>query len=180
MIGTTNKRVVEVCAGDGIECNAANLIINHGWEELLFDGDLDAVQRGKNFYSKRTNAWRLRRLPPTLIHAWVTKDNINDLIKNNGMEGDIDLLSIDMDGIDYWIWKSLYCINPRLVVLEYNNRWASDQAVSVPYVENFVGSGASVDGEGYFGASLLAFEKLAQEKGYRLIGANSPNTNAFS
>jgi hypothetical protein len=178
-IGVKSKRVVEVCAGDGVECNAANLIINHGWSGLLFDGDKRAIDRGKSFYAQRTNAWRFRRLPPTLLHAWITTGNVNDLFEQNGMSGDIDLLSIDMDGVDFWIWKAIHCITPRVIVLEYNNRWGPDQSVTVPYEDNFVGTGASVEGAGYFGASLLAFTRLGREKGYRLIGANGPNTNAF-
>jgi len=178
-VGPRSKRVVEICAGDGIECNAANLIINHGWTGLLFDGEAEAIRRGKAFYAERTNAWRFHRLPPTLVRAWITVDNVNPLIEENGFSGEIDLLSLDLDGVDFWIWKSIKCIAPRVVVLEYNNRWAPQQSVTVPYVGDFAASGASVEGEGYFGASLLAFARLGKEKGYRLVGANGPNTNAF-
>ncbi|HET7459863.1 MAG TPA: hypothetical protein VFJ82_01395 [Longimicrobium sp.] len=178
-IGAGTRRVVEMCAGNGIECNAANLIINHGWSGLLLDGREANIARGRAFYAKRTNAWRFRRLPPTLVHAWITTQNVNDLVRQNGMEGEIDLFSLDMDGVDYWIWKALECVSPRVVVLEYNNRWAADQSVTVPYESGFVGKGVLPGGAGYFGASLLAFTRLAREKGYRLIGANGPDTNAF-
>ena len=179
VIGCQSKRVVEACAGDGIECNAANLIINHGWSGLLFDGNADAIKRGKAFYTQRTNAWRFHRLPPTLVHSWITAENVNDAIRENHVTGDIDLLSLDMDGVDFWIWKAIDCISPRVVVLEYNNRWTSQHSVTVPYSGDFVGTGVSVEGEGYFGASLPAFVKLGREKGYRLVGANGPDTNAF-
>jgi hypothetical protein len=66
-----------------------------------------------------------------------------------------------------------------VVLLEYNNRWPADRSVTVPNRKGFVAIEADTEGEGYFGASLAAFNKLAQQKGYRLIGANSPNTNAF-
>jgi hypothetical protein len=177
-IGMGRKQVVEACAGSGIECNAANLIINHGWDGLLFDGSGQKIAIGKAFYAQRNNAWRLRRLPPKLVKAWITVDNINDLIAANGMKGEIDLLSLDMDGVDYWIWKAITGISPRVVVLEYNNRWAADQSVTVPYKNDFE-SESSPSSSGYFGASLLAYTRLARQKGYRLIGANSPNTNAF-
>jgi len=179
VVGAQTRRAVEICGGDGIECNLANLIINHGWSGLLFDGNKEAIEKGNTFYAQRTNAWRLHRLPPVLVHAWITTENVNDLIRQNGMSGEIDLLSLDMDGVDYWIWKAITCITPRVVVLEYNNRWNSELSVTVPDQKDFVGRGASEEGEGYFGASLLAFTKLAKEKGYRLVGANSPNTNAF-
>ena len=179
VIGTINKRVVEICAGDGIECNAANLILNHGWEGLLFDGKETAVKRGQTFYQQRTNAWRLRRLPPKLVHAWIEPATINELVAQHGMTGPIDLLSLDMDGVDYWVWQALEVVQSRLVVLEYNNRWPADRSVTVPNSKDFVAIEADTEGEGYFGASLAAFNKLARQKGYRLIGANSPNTNAF-
>jgi hypothetical protein len=179
VLGTTNKIAVEACAGDGIECNAANLIVNHGWSGLLLDGDSASLQRGREFYANRASGWRLRRIPPRLVAAWITAENINDLIFSNGVSSEIDLLSIDLDGVDYWIWKSLSVIAPRVVVVEYNNRWSASQSVTVPYRPDFVGHEASDIGEGYFGASLLAFTKLAAEKGYRLVGSNSPNTNAF-
>ena len=179
VLGATNKTVVEACAGDGIECNAANLIVNHGWSGLLFDGNAAALERGRRFYAKRSGGWRLRRLPPRLVSAWITADNINELIKENGVAGEIDLLSLDLDGVDYWIWKAMTAVSPRVVVLEYNNRWAANQSVTVPYRSDFLGTGVSVAGVGYFGASLMACTKLARLKGYRLVGANSPNTNAF-
>ena len=113
IIGMTNRRCVEVCAGDGIECNTANLIVNHGWLGLLFDGNQRNIARGQKFYKigKSTNTW-----PPSLIHAWITAENINHLIEKEGFNGEIDLFSLDMDGVDYWIWKALHVINPRVVV----------------------------------------------------------------
>jgi hypothetical protein len=107
VIGSTNKKAVEICAGDGTECNTANLIINHGWTALLFDGKEENVERGKAFYAKNgdTLNW-----PPKFIHAWITAENVNELILENGFQGEIDLLSLDMDGVDYWIWKALHII----------------------------------------------------------------------
>lgn len=179
LIGEGKSQVVELCASDGIECNAANLIINRGWSGLLFDGDQRLLDLGKQFYSERTNAWRFRRLPPLLVQAWITAENVNQLIESNGFSGEIDLLSIDVDGVDYWIWKAIDIVQPRVVVIEYNNRWPSDRSVTIPYRSDFSCVEPGEAGAGYFGASLRALVKLGSEKGYRLIGANSPNTNAF-
>ncbi len=175
LIGTTNKQVVEICAGDGIECNAANLIINHGWTGLLFDGNEKLVEQGKDFYSrcKDTYVW-----PPTLVSAWITAENVNQLILDNEVKGDIDLLSLDMDGIDYWIWKAIECIKPRVVVLEYQDIWGPDKAVTIPYRQDFVAEFNRFDPD-YCGASLAAFVKLGKEKGYRLVGCQRYGFNAF-
>ncbi|MDQ6675550.1 MAG: hypothetical protein M3069_33280 [Chloroflexota bacterium] len=180
LIGTTSKTVVEMCAGNGIECNAANLILNHRWIGLLFDGDEQNIQSGKTFYAAHRDTNWLR---PTLAHAWITAENVNDLIRSNGVAGEIDLLSLDMDGMDYWIWKAMDCIRPRVVVLEYNWVWGTERSVTVPYTTDFVNTdpGGVHGGNGwiYFGGSLPAFVKLAREKGYRLVGCEEWGFNAF-
>ena len=175
ILGTTNKRAVEICAGDGIVCNTANLIVNHGWSGLLFDGNEECVTRGREFYSncRDTSLW-----PPRFVHAWITAENVDSLITGNGFEGVVDLLSLDMDGIDYWIWRAVTSIRPRVVVLEYNNLWGPDPAVTVPYRPDFVADRDEY-GASYCGASLSAFVKLGKEKGYRLVGCEKYNFNAF-
>lgn len=107
-----------------------------------------------------------------MIHAWITKENINKLIIENGFSDEIDMLSLDKDGVDYWIWKAINCIHPRVV--EYNNRWDAEASVTVPYHADFVHTPL-----GYFGASLRAFVRLGEKKEYRLVGCNRQNTNAF-
>jgi len=175
LIGTTNKRLVDIGCGSGIISNSANLIINHGWTGLLIDGNEDNIRLGREFYSKcpDTRVW-----PPTLLHAWVTKDNINSLLSAYSFEGEIDLLSLDIDGIDYWIWQAIELISPRVVVLEYMNIWGSQRSVTVPYQENFVGKYDEL-GLYYGSASLSAFVKLGKKKGYRLVGCQRYGFNAF-
>ncbi len=175
LIGTTNKKCAEICAGTGIECNTANLIINHGWIGLLFDGDEKNVETGTHYYSQcpDTFSW-----PPVFKHAWINKDNINNLLKENGFSGPIDLLSLDLDGVDWWIWQAIDAIEPRVVVLEYNNLLGFDKSVTVPYSDNFI-SEPTPFGRDYAGASLSAFVKLGREKGYRLVGVQRLGFNAF-
>jgi hypothetical protein len=173
LIGVTNKKTIEICAGDGIECNSANLIINHGWSGLLFDGNVTNVQRGKEFYARCPDTWVF---PPHFVHTWITMENVNQLITEAGFQGEIDLLSIDLDGNDYWIWKAINCLNPRLVIVESHNIWPADRAVTIPYQPDFDKSKFHPD---YGGASLAAFVKLGWEKGYRLIGSNRYGFNAF-
>ncbi|SDD72750.1 hypothetical protein SAMN04488024_107213 [Pedobacter soli] len=174
-IGTTNKKIVELCASDGIECNAANLIINHGWQALLFDGNTEAIEKGKKFYRSHPDTFTL---PPIFVNAWITKNNVNELIANQDYTGEIDLLSIDMDGVDYWIWDSITVIKPRVVVVEVQCIFGAGDSVTVPYADNF--KTEFIDGFGvYSGASLNAFIKLASHKGYRLVGVEKYGFNAF-
>jgi hypothetical protein len=175
LIGMTSRKAVEICAGDGIECNTANLIINHGWTALLFDAHAESVARGKAFYAQNKDTFNW---PPQLIQAWVTAENVNELIQRNGFEEDVDLLSLDMDGMDYWIWKAIQVISPRVVVVEYQDIWGPDKAVTVPYDPDFVAEFGPY-GPDYCGASLPAFVKLGRQKGYRLVGCQRYGYNAF-
>lgn len=178
LIGWTNKRCVEVCAGDGIQCNTTNLILHHGFNGLLIDGDSELVNRGRKFFMRHPNT---AVFPPPFVHAWITKRNINELISNHGFSGEIDLLSLDMDGMDYWILSELNVIQPRVIVLEYLEIIGPERAITVPYSDDFWGfakytTNGMMD---YAGASLLAFTKLLAGRGYRLVGCNRFNYNAF-
>ena len=114
--------------------------------------------------------------PPRLVHAWIETENVNELISSHGFEGEIDLLSLDMDGVDYWIWKAIDCIHPRVVVLEYQDIWGPEKSVTVPYRRDFDRFDTHPD---HCGASLAAFVKLGLKKGYRLVGCNRYGFNAF-
>lgn len=175
LLGTTNKQAVEICAGDGVECNTANLIINHGWTGLLFDGDKHKINFGRHFYARNLNTLPH---PPTLVNVWIDAEKVNALITDHDVDGEIDLLSLDMDGVDYWIWRALACITPRVVVLEYNAAPGPDRAVTVPYKRDFQWKKHSARSN-YWGASLPAFVKLGRQKGYRLVGCERFGVNAF-
>jgi hypothetical protein len=171
LIGTTNKIAVEICAGDGIECMSTNLVLNHGWWGYLFDGNERNVEQGRLFFRNSRDTFLY---PPKFTHVWITAENVNDVIREAGVAGDIDLLSLDIDGMDYWIWKSIDCIRPRVVVCETHNVIGADDALTVPYDPDFV-----ITTPDYHSASLAAMAKLAEQKGYRLIGTHRYGFNAF-
>ncbi len=171
LIGDGSKRVVEICAGDGIECCSANLIVNHGWQALLFDGSPERVERGKHFYKHCGDAWYY---PPRFVNEWITPDNINTLLSDNGFDRDVDVVIIDMDGNDYWVWNALE-LTPKFVVVEINETLGTEVSVAIPYDPNFVLPGNSV----HRSASLRAFTRLAHRRGYRLIGTQRYGFNAF-
>ena len=174
LIGFTNRKIVEVCAGGGKECNAANLIINHGCHGLLFDGDLNNIKKANKFFSQNKSTWLH---PPICKHAWITKDNINSLIQENGFEGEIDFFSLDVDGNDYWIWKEISVIRPRVVICETFASAPLDKAVTIPYKEDFDRFSPDNYSRYFLSASPLAMKKLADEKGYRLFGAHKYGFN---
>jgi hypothetical protein len=178
LIGTRSRKCVEICAGDGVECNTANLIVNHGWQGLLFDGSEAIETRGRTFYKNCGETWFW---PPEIRREWVSAENVNALVGGAGFSGEIDLLSLDMDGVDYWVWKALNVVDPRVVVLEFNPALGPDVSWAVPYDPKFVLEHRDeVPGRGWhFGASLRAYTRLAAEKGYRLVGVQRFGFNAF-
>ena len=121
--GEGTKNLIDLGAG-GIEgSNTANLLINHGWSGLLVDADSEKVRSLQAFY---TGARATRIFPPTCICAQLTAENVNAILLDHRYAGEIDLLCIDIDGIDYWIWKAIECVRPRVVLLEYQCIWGAD------------------------------------------------------
>ncbi|SRR6266446_5753006 len=171
LVPPRNRKCVEICAGSGRECMAANLIINHGWWGYLFDGNEHSVQAGRQFFSACPDTFLA---PPNYTHAWITAENVNDEIAKSGVSGPIDLLSLDMDGMDYWVWKAINIVQPQVVVCETHNQIPADKALTVPYNPAF-----QYESEDFRSASLAAMNKLAMEKGYRLIGTHRYGFNAF-
>lgn len=178
VIGATNKRCVELCAGNGIECNAANLIVHHGWQALLVDGSETLIDQGIRYYRRHPHT---RSYPPTFVREWIRRDNVNRVVEQAGFAGEIDLLSLDLDGVDYWIWEALDVVQPRVVVVEYQEILGPERAATVPYADDFDAYRYPVT-EGlpnFSSASLSAFVKLGRAKGYRLVGCNRYGFNAF-
>ncbi len=168
--GMGNKRFVEIGADDGVNSNSANLYFNFGWHGLFIDGNPRAIRRGRRFFSKYPHPWFYK---PKFICAKVTRENINALVKESGIEGEIGLLSIDIDGNDYWIWDALEVIVPRVVIIETHNEFGMNNIV-VPYDADYSYPGKHPV---YHGASPVAMTRLAKRKGYRLVGANDLGFN---
>lgn len=127
IIGTQNKTYVEIGAGNCQQFNTANLAINHGWRGLMLDGNKENVNSGKAFFGRHpdTCLW-----PPTVSNAWITRDNINELISSNCYSGEIDLLSLDIDGNEYWIIDALDVVQPRVIIAEYQFEWGPTISVT--------------------------------------------------
>lgn len=154
-IGTGPKFVVEFGVEDGRECNTRYLRERLGWNGLL----MDPAPNNPAFIKKEL----------------VTAENINALFEKYKVPTDLDLLSIDVDGNDYWIWKAIDPrYQPRVVVMEYNAKVPPTESKTIAYDPAF-----RWDGSDYFGASLLALNRLAESKGYTLVGCESRGANAF-
>lgn len=172
-IGVEHRTFIDIGSADGIYSNCANFAANFGWNGLFIDGDPANIERGKKYYSNNPDT---TLYPPTFVNAFIQRENINELIRDNGFaDGGVDLMSIDIDGNDYWIWDALSVGQPRVVIIETHIEFGMNSIV-VPYDKDYVYPGRHPD---YFGASAVAMEKLARLKGYRLIGANNYGFNTI-
>lgn len=152
-IGVTNKYFIEFGAWDGVAfSNTANLRINEGWEGLLLEGNKD--KSDKLDY---------------VNHAFLTAENINDYFEKYKAPKSFDLLSIDLDGNDYWIWKAIDedRFRSRVVVVEFNCNFPDQkESKAIKYTPELDSTIPSIN---YYGASIPAFKKLGESKGYSLI-----------
>lgn len=170
-IDVGNRRFVEFGVGDYTEANTRFLALHDHWSGLVIEGDSKDVARLK----RDPTFWRY---DITVVSAFVSKENINRLLADNGMTGEIGLLSIDVDGNDYWIFDAISVVRPAIVIIEYNHRFGPDAAVTVPYDPEFRRDRAH-HSHIYYGASLAAMCLVARRKGYAFVGCESFGVNAF-
>lgn len=152
------------------EANTRFLIENRNWRGLIMDGDpalTETLRRDHRYY----------RYDLTTKSAFITRENINNLITEAGFAGEIGLLSIDVDGNDYWIWEALDAVRPVICICEYNAVFGDLHPVSIPYDPKF-SCGQSLN-RLYFGASIAALSALATRKGYRFLGTTMAGNDAF-
>jgi len=174
-VGVTDRRLVEFGIEDGRECLARMLVLHFGWTGLVMDCDARNVADAERFY-RVENGIGPDRL--AIAQCMVTCANINQTLVAQGIEDDIDLLAIDIDGNDYWVWKAIEVIRPRVVVVEYNASLGKDEAWIVAYDPAFERKAAHPSGW-YHSASLAAFADLGRRRGYALVGCDSGGINAF-
>jgi len=170
-VNISRKIFIEFGVQNYTESNTRFLLINNNWSGLVIDGDPDHIAYIKNdpiYWQYNLKA----------INCFITSDNINKIFLDNGIQGEIGLLSVDIDGNDYWVWEAINSVNPAIVVSEYNFRFGSSRAVTVPYDDGFVRTKAHYSNI-YYGASLKALCILANKKGYSFVGCNSAGSNAF-
>lgn len=170
LIGMKTRRFIEIGADDGLNSNCANLYFHFGYHGLFIDGNPRSIRRGQRFYARYPNPWYY---PPRFLCARVTRENINILLEQEGFSGEADLLSVDIDGNDYWVWDALEVCSPRVVIIETHVEFGLQNLV-VPYDPAYAFPGKHPV---YHGASAVAMTALGKRKGYRLVGANLYGSN---
>jgi hypothetical protein len=162
---------VEFGVGNYRESNTRFLLLNNNWRGLVLDEDESSI----NFIHEDEIYWRHTL---TARRAFITRENIDELLREAGFAGQIGLLSIDIDGNDYWVWENIAIVDPVIVIVEYNSTFGPNLAITIPYEPHFARHQAHYSGQ-FWGASLRALKLLADRKGYSLVGCNSAGNNAY-
>jgi hypothetical protein len=170
-IGIEYQKFIEFGVEDYTESNTRFLLINNNWTGLVMDGskaNVDFIKNDKIYW----------KYDLTAVHCFVDKENINEIISNNEFSGELGILSIDIDGNDYWIWECLNVVNPIIVIVEYNSVFGEKHAITIPYDPTF-NRAAAHSSWLFWGCSLKALCLLAEKKGYVFVGSNSNGNNAY-
>jgi hypothetical protein len=165
-IGVAGGGFVEFGIQDGSEGTTVFLAQVLGWAGVYLEADAAAYAALERRYAANP---RVRTL-----HAAVEPGNVEALFAQAGVPEEPDVLSIDVDGNDYWIWRALERYAARVVVIEYNGDLPTQSVQVMPYTPGF-----RWDHSSGYGASLAALEELAGEKGYSLVHTESAGVNAF-
>lgn len=165
-----NKTFIEFGVENYREANTRFLLINNYWSGLIIDGSKNNIDSIKGeqiytFYDLQAE------------NSFITKSNINDLIETARFKKDIGILSIDIDGNDYWVWKEIINVNPVIVICEYNGLFGFEHTYTIEYKDDFV-RGVNCPFN-FYGASLSSLCDIGKSKGYGFVGCNSAGNNAY-
>ncbi|MBP7827639.1 MAG: hypothetical protein KA236_13945 [Verrucomicrobia bacterium] len=167
-IGVTDRRFVEIGVGDGLE-NLTTFWLAQGWQGWWLEGDEKSVAAIREHFWQPLGSGALQ-----LHQAFITAENIGDLLARLQVPGEFDLLSLDIDRNTWFVWRALQAYRPRVAVIEYNASWPADVDWTVEYRPDLVHNCTA-----YMGASLKAYERLGRELGYALVGCDLGGINAY-
>lgn len=166
-----HRTFIEFGVEDFMESNCRYLLMNDNWQGMVLDGSAANIERLRTSYFFWKHDLRAEA-------QFITAENIDHLLGRAGFDVDLGLLSVDVDGMDFWILESIRCVRPRILVTEYNALFGPERIVTVPYEADFQRT-RKHHSNLYYGASLGAMTALAIARGYDLVGTNSTGSNAF-
>lgn len=171
LIGAPHRTFVEFGCETGLE-NNTRYLLEQGWRGLWMEGNPDYATGVRGNHHEALVSGQL-----AFHETFVTPDNINDLLRQHGFTGEIDFLSIDIDSIDYYVFDAIDAISPRVVCLEHNHTYAPGEEWVMPYSKDFRWDPAA--GAAPYGASITSLARLAERKGYVLVGCGLCSANGF-
>jgi len=170
VIEMKHKTFIEFGVESFMEANCRFLLMKDNWSGYVIDASSSNIANLKKSYFY----WKYQI---EAVEAFVTKDNINDLLAKSCFDEDVGILSIDIDGNDYFVLEAINAVRPRILICEYNAVFGA-RKISVPYEPDFFRTRKHYSNL-YWGASLSAITFLANKKGYSLVGTNRSGCNAF-
>lgn len=170
-IDIKNRTFIEFGVEDFFESNCRFLMMKDNWSGFVIDGSQSSISRLKKSYFY----WKYSLVA---IDSFITRDNINQLLEKSGFDNDLGILSIDLDGNDYYVLEAIKHFRPRILICEYNAVFGIKRKISIPYEVDFVRIKKHRSNL-YFGASLAAIAHLARINGYSLVGTTSAGNDAF-
>jgi hypothetical protein len=162
---------VEIGVESYAEANTRFLAEHRLWPGLV----LDQNPRLASDLARTKLNWRSQ---VRAMSAFVTRENVRQLVEPSVGTRGLGLLSIDIDGVDYWVLEQLVDLEPALVIVEYNSLFGEVAPVSIPYDTRFDRRRPEYHNV-YYGAGLAAFDHLLDSKGYALAACTEAGNNAF-
>jgi len=166
-----NKTFIEFGVEDFMESNCRFLLMNNNWSGFVLDGSAQHINFLKNSYFY----WQYNLVAE---NHFVTRDNINEILSHSNFENDLGILSIDLDGNDYYVLENIEFFKPRIIIVEYNSVFGNERCISTPYDESFDRTEAHHSNL-FWGASLGSLHQSCISKDYSLVGTNNAGNNAF-
>lgn len=170
-INIKNKKFIEFGVENYTEANTRFLLENNNWSGLI----IDSSKKNTDYIKKQSYYWKYNL---TVVNKFLSTENINSIIEESNFDGDIGILSIDIDGNDYWILNAINKVSADIIIIEYNANFGSKKSLTVKYDKNFQRGKVGIS-KLVYGCSLLAITKLCAKKGYSLVCTNSNGNNAF-
>jgi hypothetical protein len=164
-VGITNRTFVEIGSG-GSGGNSGMLCNEFGWRGVMVDYSKTNIDRASKKFGSNPKC--------SFEHLEVTPENVDSLIQRNGLTGEVDFFSLDIDSFDYWVLKAMTACSPRVMCLEYNSNYGATESLTIAPDTDMAKAP-----KGFHGVSLKAWEKLCAERGYRLVACDPTGTNAF-
>jgi hypothetical protein len=171
IVAIKNKTFIEFGVESFFEANCRFLLMKDNWSGFVIDGSSENIERLKKAYFY----WQYHI---DAIDAFITRENIDALLSKSGFDGDLGILSVDLDGNDYYVLEAISVFKPRILICEYNAVFGATRKISIPYDPAFNRT-KKHNSNLYWGASLAAITHLANKKNYSLVGTNSTGSNAF-
>ena len=166
-----NKKFIEFGVENYEEANTRFLLENNNWSGLI----IDSSKKNTDYIKKQSYYWRYNL---SVTNKFLSIENINNIIKENHFNGNVGILSVDIDGNDYWILEAIDEVSADIIIVEYNANFGSEKSLTVKYDKNFQRGKKGIS-KLIYGCSLKAASKLCEKKGYSLVCTNSNGNNAF-